>query len=927
MNPTDAAPHELRYDAFISYSRKDREFAGRLERALRSYRPPKDLAVPQRYLRVFRDEDDFTGSEYHDSLDRSLRDAAKLIVICSPHSASSQYVSDEIRRFSQQRGKDHIIPVLLDGIPNNEAKESDRAQCAFPDELVRLLPIPLAADYRGFNPRADNIRKGTFAPAWFKTLADLYADHGIDRAAIERRERRREVQRLRTIAAISGSVALALTALTIWALLSRNEATRQRDNSAARRYETEARLAFGGSADALVKATLLSVASVHFARTVDGHLALGRFLALLPRPPLWRQRLDQHADGIGGGRRRVLAFSPDGARIASAGGSGPVRLLDAHTGQVASTIELERNPTDRTVAAFSPDGRFLVLGCGNIACVVDVATGRMVTRLPSDTNRHGTMVWGASFSPDGLLLAMSAYNSGEVLIYEVPTWRTVATLRAGSGTVFSVAFSPDGQWLATAGPQGLQVWRNGQYAAPAGQVGISGLVWSIAFQPDSNGFVTASRAVQAWRIVPGEAGAIRLQQAAAEPIEAHTVLSMEWHGRTCVAAAAPDAVHLLCGDSLDEVVTLPVSSAAAAVSVDRRSFLNEQSDGTLAAWSLDAGLEGFRVAIDAPIRSIATADQRGWLAAGTDTGRVVVVALDTWKERTRVQLPAPVTLVNASGDGRWLVVAEAASVHVYDAASWREVSSTTFADRVTWAGFDSGDRSLVVVAGKTLVVLQPGEWRERLRVDHDEEVTAVRVSPDGRKLATLTHFSSGGHDGGVLFTRVFDIATRAESGWEYKTGGGSNISQAFMEAEAARKKRTLAGGDAAEVRTAAVSWTALELSEPSDHVSGDKSWSISVSGSVAELTDVSASRAVAAFDHLAEITAARFVPTAAPRWVVSAGEDGTLAVWPVRAADLADQACVRLQAMIGPEGLDKLISEGRVERSCDTSPRAPNTSG
>jgi len=54
-------------DAFMSFSRKDREFAARLEKALEDYRPPKDLNAPQRNLVVFRDEADFTGSEYHES--------------------------------------------------------------------------------------------------------------------------------------------------------------------------------------------------------------------------------------------------------------------------------------------------------------------------------------------------------------------------------------------------------------------------------------------------------------------------------------------------------------------------------------------------------------------------------------------------------------------------------------------------------------------------------------------------------------------------------------------------------------------------------------------------------------------------------------------------------------------------------------------
>ncbi len=37
-------------DAFISYSRKDREFSAKLETALEDYKPPKELSVPLRRL-------------------------------------------------------------------------------------------------------------------------------------------------------------------------------------------------------------------------------------------------------------------------------------------------------------------------------------------------------------------------------------------------------------------------------------------------------------------------------------------------------------------------------------------------------------------------------------------------------------------------------------------------------------------------------------------------------------------------------------------------------------------------------------------------------------------------------------------------------------------------------------------------------------
>src|SRR5213076_2979762 len=60
-------------------------FASRLENALERYVPPADLGVPRRPFDVFRDEEDFTGGDYYQSLDRHLQDSAKLIVICWPH--------------------------------------------------------------------------------------------------------------------------------------------------------------------------------------------------------------------------------------------------------------------------------------------------------------------------------------------------------------------------------------------------------------------------------------------------------------------------------------------------------------------------------------------------------------------------------------------------------------------------------------------------------------------------------------------------------------------------------------------------------------------------------------------------------------------------------------------------------------------------
>src|SRR5207245_1025372 len=101
-----------------------------------------DFKILQRSLDIFRDEEDFTGVEYHRSVAKHLKDSSKLIVICSPNARNSTYVNEEIRRFAQTNGVNNIIPVLLSGIPNNEAKPGQEGEMAFPEALCEAMEMP-----------------------------------------------------------------------------------------------------------------------------------------------------------------------------------------------------------------------------------------------------------------------------------------------------------------------------------------------------------------------------------------------------------------------------------------------------------------------------------------------------------------------------------------------------------------------------------------------------------------------------------------------------------------------------------------------------------------------------------------------------------------------------------------------------------------
>ncbi|HWF61793.1 MAG TPA: SUMF1/EgtB/PvdO family nonheme iron enzyme [Nitrospira sp.] len=186
----------IQYDAFISYSRQDKAFAALLEKELEDYKPPKDLDVPQRHLRIFRDEQDFTGSDYHAALPEHLQNSAKLTVICSAAASQSSYVDDEIRQLIKIKGSDKLVLILLSGIPNNEAKPGQESQRAFPSALCESLGMPLPADYRGFTPGKDKVRRGLFEGPWYKILADLYSKSC---GQIEQREKKRQRRQRRRL--------------------------------------------------------------------------------------------------------------------------------------------------------------------------------------------------------------------------------------------------------------------------------------------------------------------------------------------------------------------------------------------------------------------------------------------------------------------------------------------------------------------------------------------------------------------------------------------------------------------------------------------------------------------------------------------------------------------------------------------------------
>ena len=80
--------------------------------------------IPKTLRPIFRDREDFTaGHTLNEQTLAALDASAALIVLCSPASAKSHYVNEELRLFKTRHPDRPLIPVIVDGTPDDPKDE------------------------------------------------------------------------------------------------------------------------------------------------------------------------------------------------------------------------------------------------------------------------------------------------------------------------------------------------------------------------------------------------------------------------------------------------------------------------------------------------------------------------------------------------------------------------------------------------------------------------------------------------------------------------------------------------------------------------------------------------------------------------------------------------------------------------------------
>lgn len=191
-----------------------------------------------------------------------------------------------------------------------------------------------------------------------------------------------------------------------------------------------------------------------------------------------------------------LAFSPDGKFLATGGYGSPAKLWSLTDGSLVRTFDANDGAGGLTLR-FSPDGKLLAVGNRNYQTRLfrtsDGTVARTLTKALSQDLR---------FSADGRVLAIG-YVDATIGLWDPADGSLITSFPSRTKEVFALAWLPGADVLVSGGLEGpIVFWKiDGRHVTPLCQLPAPERVFSLAFSPDGRLLISAGNTkTQIWGI-------------------------------------------------------------------------------------------------------------------------------------------------------------------------------------------------------------------------------------------------------------------------------------------------------------------------------------------------------------------------------------------------------------------------------------------
>jgi WD40 repeat protein/serine/threonine protein kinase len=357
----------------------------------------------------------------------------------------------------------------------------------------------------------------------------------------------------------------------------------------------------------------------------------------------------------------TIAFSRDSRCLAvscwgTPGGAPRVALWDVVTGQRVRVCPARPLSDGEGRLAFTPDDHFLVLS-GSPA----IRLWRLDPDRPIELAGHADEAWAVAFSPEGRILASGSDDTEDddmIKLWDPGTGQLLRGWRTGEGTISALAFSSDGQTLASAAlcpSQNLRLWDVATGRLLTTLEGHTDRVRSVAFSPDGTRLASAGsdRTIRLW---DGHSGRPLLTLSGHSDTVRKVAFSPDGH--TLASASNDRSVRLWSvntGKVIRELRTLQKCSAV-AFAPDGALLASADEGGDITLWDPTTGDRKSTIHSDHDQLFTLAFSPDGCALAAAGSSRIIRI-WDVLTSQELLALPGHAAQINAvafSPDGRTL---------------------------------------------------------------------------------------------------------------------------------------------------------------------------------------------------------------------------------------------------------------------------------